>query len=147
MWSLIVGQVYKELAQGGHSELITCYRNSNLEYDNEEKEEVGIATKLVKQEEREEGDHIVLCGADLVGAELLPIPLGVIDEDSPIFYRLFSVRFPVHDIFLQSLPPSQYSSPRAATRTIGTTIVFVVDQIPQWPFCRCIHDRILDYHS
>ena len=97
---------------GYYSKLIT---NSNLEYDNKEKEEVGIATKLVEQEKREECDHIVLCCADLVGAKLPPIRLGVVDEDGPIFYRLFSARFPVYDNFLQSFPPSQHSSPWAAS--------------------------------
>ena len=46
--------------------IVNIDRDSNLEYDNEEKEEVGIATKLVKQEEKDEGEHIVLCGANFI---------------------------------------------------------------------------------
>lgn len=68
-----------------HSELIISDRNTNLEYDNEEKEEVGIATKLVKQEKKDEREHIVLCGADFVGAELLSVLLGVVDIDGPVW--------------------------------------------------------------
>ena len=63
----------------------TSDSNTNLEYDNEKKEEVGIATKLVKQEKKDEREHIVLSGADFVGAELFPVPLRVVDIDGPVW--------------------------------------------------------------
>ena len=121
-------------------------KNTNLEYNNEEKEEVGIATKLVKQEKRQEGEYIIFCCTDFVGAEFLPVLHRVVDMDGPVWHHplsiSFSARLPVHDDFLQSLPPSQHPSPWATSWTT-CAVAFVSDPVPQWPLCRCTHDRPL----
>ena len=131
--------------------IVNIDRDSNLEYDNEEKEEVGIATKLVKQKEKDEGEHIVLCGADFIGAEfaafigaefLLPVLLRVVDVNGPVGHHPHSTLFPVRNNLLYPLPPSQYPSPWVTCQNIGTIIALVTLLVPQWSLCRCTHHRI-----
>ena len=130
--------------------IVNIDRDSNLEYDNEEKEEVGIATKLVKQEEKNEGEHIVLCGADFIGAEfafigaecLLLVLLRVVDVNGPVGLHPLSAQLPVHNHLLYPLPPSQHPSPRATCQNIGAVGSLVTVLVLQWPLCRCTHHRI-----
>lgn len=97
-----------------------------LEYDYEEKEEVSIATKLVKQEKREECEKIILCCTDFVGAEIALVPVVVIDMDGPVWFLPFSVSLPVINVLLQPVPPLQRPATRATCRNV-CAITFVTN--------------------
>ena len=117
-----------------YHDIIAMQRISYLEYDYQEKEEVGIATKLVKQEKREEREKIILCCADFVGAEFALVLVVVVDMDGSVRLLPLFARLPVFNVLLQPVPPLQRPAPRATCRSV-CAITFVTN----WKRLFCKH--------